>query len=139
MNSADAKAALMLPITDNNHFDLPWAMPNVDFTTPAKSEAWARSVVFSNSSDSVEIFGNGQDEVSGILQIDLFYPAGQGDYDILSKADEISAKFTRGTPSNYGSACIIFGDKGIGSPQQSQGWYRLIMSINFTYRFDSTT
>lgn len=136
MSYADLNSAMRQVIEDNSFFGLGEAnwqsSPNVDLSSDSNK---ARvSFVYTQPVPS-ELGNKSTEEISGFMQIDLYYPASEGDFAINTKADEIKAA--------YKPARLIYNDvnvrvisSGINTqPQETNGWYNLSIQVDFSTFF----
>lgn len=135
-NYADLRQAIIKPWIDNAEFGIETAYPNVDigdFTTP-----WAELTILTNQAESMEIGALLQDEITGFLQVDLRYPSGKGDLAALQKTDEILSVYRRGLNVPINDICVRFTNTGKAEPSfNEQGWYRVVLTIEFRTRFNN--
>lgn len=69
---------------------------------------------------------------TGILQLTMMYPVGEGPANAHTKAEEVRALFPRGLTLTNGSVRVIIDEHPYIGPQiNDDGWYRLPVSIPF--------
>lgn len=130
----DIYAALQQPIVDNSYFGFDvnrWSFENQDFDTPSQSEPWARLTVIPAQPIPREIGACLSDEINGIAQIDLFYPANDGRGDALSKADEILDVYRRAAQLAYGDASVRVRTAGLSQASGNNPWYHVYITIEW--------
>ena len=88
--------------------------------------------------DAAELGRRKTERVSGILQIDIYYPAVKGDGALLDTVDLLKLAFGRGDDLTYGDSCVrIDGAYPIGSPGvEDDVWYKQIFQVDWnSYEF----
>ena len=123
-------AALKKPIVDNDLFGLEWSYDNQEFDTPS-SEPWGRFTVLPSQPSPVEIGAVLTDEINGIAQIDLFYPADTGDGQSLQKADEILSVYRRSSNLTYGAQSVRIRTSGINQGADNNPWFHTYITIEW--------
>lgn len=68
---------------------------------------------------------------TGIYQVTLMYPAGEGQGDINTQADIIIAAFNQTTKLTYSSIDTIIKSSGRGNAKQDDGWYFMPVDIRW--------
>lgn len=130
----DMFAAIQKPIVDNAYFGLgsdKWSFENQNFQTPSGSEAWGRLTIIPAQPIPREIGAVLSDEINGIAQIDLFYPADCGRGDALNKADEILAIYKRAANLTYGDASVRIRTAGLSQGQDNNPWYHVYITVEW--------
>lgn len=130
----DIYAALQKPIIDNGYFGLSraqWSFENENFKTPENSTPWARLTILPAQPIPREIGAVLSDEINGIAQIDLFYPADKGRGDALTKADEVLAVYRRAAQLIYGDASVRIRTAGLGQGSDNNPWYHVYITIEW--------
>ena len=128
--SLSAIKATLINAYVSGGFSVPTAYENRHFT-PDNTKPWA-SVYILPSQPSVATLGhNGFDRHDGFLQIDLNYPAGSGDGDILTKADEIAAHFQAGKYFNHLGQSVAIRSTGRSQGRQIEGMFQINLTIYF--------
>lgn len=77
---------------------------------------------------------SGMDQQSGIYQITLRYPSGQGSKDILEKADSIAQHYKAGQSllAPLGNEVVKLLGAEIAPPVAESGWFSIPVSIKYT-------
>lgn len=130
----DIYAALQQPIVDNSYFGLSqaqWSFENQNFESPNNSTPWARLTVLPAQPIPREIGAVLSDEINGIAQIDLFYPADKGRGDALAKADEVLAVYRRAAQLTYGDASVRIRTAGLSQGSDNNPWYHVYITIEW--------
>lgn len=73
----------------------------------------------------------GQNKVSGLLQVDLFYPENLGTAAAEAMADTVAAAFPRGLRLNQGDTYIHFGPPTIGAGYIFAPFYCLPVTVDW--------
>ena len=131
MSYNDIFKAIRKPIIDGIKFGLPWAFENEQFTPPTDGSAWARLSILPAQPDPVEIGAVLTDEVNGIAQFDLFYPADQGQAKALDKAQEIKDAYPRAANLIYGGAAVRVSSSGISQGAENEPYYHVFVTIEW--------
>lgn len=76
------------------------AMPNSEFV-PTKGTLFLRPTVLPGDVERATTGTVAHDEYTGIYQIDVIAPAGEGKYESMMMADKIADHFKRGTEFTY--------------------------------------
>jgi|TARA_R110000822_G_scaffold50546_1_gene131899 hypothetical protein len=103
------------------------AYPNINFE-PTLGTAYLRANMIPVDTVQVSLGTSGKDETSGILQIDVVQPAGEGRSTL---PDNIADHFKRGTVMTYNGVNIRVRSVSISSPIRDEAWYFIPVSINF--------
>jgi len=115
--------------------DGPWpcAYPNQAFEVPANAP-WARLFILANQPFVGSLGDEGEDEVSGILQIDLHTPLGEGTYTVDQAFNTIRAQFKAGTYLSYGGQWVIILSCGITPLGPQETFYKSAITIEWETR-----
>lgn len=133
MSVSNVRAALIQAFTNGAFF----AQENIAFENMAFTPGalpWAK-ITFSPIQPVVATLGQGgTDDQSGYLQIDLNYPQGTGEADIMAKADAIRNAFPAGSSCAYSGQVVTVANCGRSQGRISNGYYRISVTINFYAR-----
>ena len=110
---------------------LPTTYGNAPKYVPTIDQAWANLYIIPNMPVGFELGQNGSDDHTGIIQIDLFYPLGKGDSDMLAMCDKIRQYFVHGKSVTYNGQAVTFGRSGGRGPRNEDGQYKESMTINW--------
>lgn len=77
------------------------------------------------------IIGSATNFHTGFYQINLMYPAGEGQADINVHADVLIAAFNQATTLTYSSIDTIIKSSGRGNASQQDGWYFMPVQIRW--------
>lgn len=130
MRFGDIQAALLQSWIDGA-YGIAAFYPNRDYN-PATGEDHARLFVLWAGSDPVTLGDTGENEVSGVFQIDLMYATGRGDGELLTVADSICSDYKSGTRLTHNSQQVIVWGAAPTQIVSDGGWLRCSLSINFT-------
>ena len=125
----DIFAALQKPIQDSANFGIDWSFENDDFDPSSALDPWGRLTTLPAQPIPTEIGAVLTDIISGVTQIDLFYPAGRGRGAALSKADEILSVYRRNANLAYGDAQVRIESSGISQGADNNPWYHVYITI----------
>lgn len=104
---------------------------------PAGKSVWFKLTCLENPADPVTLGDRGQDEITGVFQIDINTPLNSS-----TKANEIAMEklrlfFTIGKPISYGSTVIRIERCGkSGASSESQGYWNSTISVFWTARIN---
>lgn len=131
MSITKIRSGLVKVFTDGAFFDATKvAFENVAFTPPP-SAPWA-SVFFLPNQPSVATLGaGGQDQVTGVMQIDLNYPTNSGEADILAKFEAIKNAFTVGVRPIYQGQEVSIRSCGRSQGRVVGNFYRISITVMF--------
>lgn len=104
--------------------------PSVNYDPPA-NQPHARAFFLTNQPIPSSVGTGGLDANTGILQINLMYPDGEGIGNAVAMADTISQTFVGGTITTHNAQQVHILSCGIRQPDNADGWLRLIVSINW--------
>ena len=109
----------------------PVAFENVDFT-PTAGTAYV-SLVYSPGQPNP--FTNTEDLMYGVYYVELNYPSGGGDAQMISDFEIVRARFLPGTQINYGGTVteIMSCGRTVGSIMDNN-WFWTSIRINFRAR-----
>lgn len=112
--------------------NLPTSYQGRKFNQPV-GEPWAR-VGFVPNTPEVRTLGDaGEDEATGILQIDLFHPLESGIGGALAMADTLRSVFKAGG-FEYSGQSVTIVSAGPGFSREENGWTRTTITINWNAR-----
>lgn len=77
------------------------AWPNVAFDPPAAG--YLAASLFPSEAQQVTLGGSGYNRHTGLFQVSVFLPKGEGEVDVRTVASEVVAQFKRGTDLTSGS------------------------------------
>lgn len=129
---ADIKGAFMT-LWETSSFGLVTAYENKKFT-PTEGVPWARVTVLPARPSVVTLGSSGEDEHTGITQIDLFYPLDSGDGEILAMSDAIRTVFKAGTGMSYNGLSVTVLSCGRSGGRLVDGLYNIILEIEWRCR-----
>lgn len=130
MSYFDIYAAIRKPIIENYNFKLDWAFDNQNFEPP-NQEPWGRLTIIPSQPVPVEIGAVLTDEVNGIAQIDIFYPADSGGGESLQKADQILSIYRRAANLTYNDKSVRIRSAGISQGADNNPWYHTYITIEW--------
>ena len=109
---------------------IPVAWENTRFEATA-GKPWA-AVFFVPADEQVETLGaGGENRHDGILQIDLNYPANDGEADMRKRIDEVRACFVAGSTLSYDTQPVRILSTSCSGGRQVDGFYRKSISIRW--------
>lgn len=120
----------------NSEFSLPTQYENTDYT-PIKGTPWARLTIIPVDFRMATMGGIGsgaEDEHTGFLNIELFYPPDQGWGDALAKLDAIRAAHSPTIYGDVGNATIYITATRRTGGRVEDGWYRVGLEVEFYAR-----
>lgn len=112
-------------------FGLNFASENRAFTPTAGTE-WAELYVIPNQPEVASLGEDGQDIHTGLLQINLNYPAGAGAGAAKAKATAIRDYFYAGRAFAYSGQSVEIVSAGRSAVGRNvDSWYQLIVTISW--------
>lgn len=115
-------------------FGLPTAFENQPFTKP--TGPWAALWYMPADTQPVTASSLGQDEVVGVLQIDLNYPLNTGTMESREMADKIADHFPVGYGLVYNSFVVKPTYVHRGRGREVDGWWKTSITIGFYSRLN---
>lgn len=131
MSRNKARAALTQAWKDGG-FGLETAYENAKFTPG--SAAWAEFWVVFDSTVSATLGTHGENETTGFVQVDLYYPLDKGSGDITTKADAICDYFQLGRSFSYDGQYVTIQKIDYSPARPDGGRHRLTLTIHFYAR-----
>jgi hypothetical protein len=126
--TARIEAALNAQLIANaNGVDISWT--NYPYT-PALGTPYMRPTFLSAQPDPW-VTGAETNYHTGVYQVDLIYPAGEGSAAVNAQADIIIAAFKQATKLTYSTIDTIIKSSGRGVGKQDGDWY--FMPVNIRY------
>jgi len=110
------------------------AYPNTKFSPPASGVPWAQVFLLANQPFVGSLGSSGEDEMSGILQIDLHYPLGEGVFDLNAAYDVIRDNFKAGTYLTYSTQWVLINSCGMEPPMSEGAYYKGMITIEWETR-----
>lgn len=111
----------------------PTAYPNVEFSVPSNAP-WAQLFHLANQPFVGSLGTQGDDEISGILQINLYVPLGEGVGRLNSLFDTVRGQFKAGTYLTYSGQWVLILSCGMQQPVKEDGFYRGIITVEWETR-----
>jgi len=112
---------------------LPTAYENRGFDPP-NDAPWAALYVLPNQPDVVTLGNGGEDDHTGVLQIDLRYPLNAGNGAAVAMADLIRDVYEAGVDLTYEDQVVVITGCGRSSGARELGMYKIIISITWYAR-----
>ena len=109
------------------------AYENTNYS-PAVGTPFAQLFFLPDQPKGVTLSGIGEDEHTGIFQINLNYPQGAGAGAAADKADAIREYFEAGARFAFDSQEVLVLSCGRAGGRNDSGWFILPVSINFMAR-----
>lgn len=110
------------------------SLPNVAFTPPAlvSGAKYLRATFLPVPTTTLAV-GEGSDQYSGLMQIDVFYSAGSGEYAPGRIASAIIAYFAKGTKLTKDGFSVKVNKRPSRGPLiiDGSGWVQIPVTINF--------
>jgi hypothetical protein len=131
MSTTQVESALVKAFVDTGLFPLSnLQTDNVDFVPP-QGEAWAALHFLPNPRDVASLGINGDDQLTGVFQIDLNYPLNTGRADASAMADILENAFTAGRHFAYSGQTVAVLSCGRSQGQALNGSFRVVVSVIF--------
>jgi hypothetical protein len=120
-----AYRAAMPPLVDATAYE------GVAFT-PTAGQKWAQLTNLRAGSDIVTLGAGGQDEATGVLQIDINVAEGSGTAGLLGDADTLRAYFVAGRSFTYDSQTVRVLRADVSQIRRVDGWLRISVSVRYS-------
>ena len=105
--------------------------------TPTEGTAWARVTVVPADVRIATLGGlstGGEDEHTGVLLIDLFYPPNKGWADAMADADWLRLKYAATIYGDSGDATVYTTAARRSGGRVEDGWYRVTVEVEWYAR-----
>ena len=109
---------------------IPTEYENAVFTKPTNSK-WARLWFIPNQPVPNTLGTSGEDEATGILQIDLNYPRNTGTRESIADFEEIRAAFPAGNAYTRDGQTVQALNCGRSQGRLVDNWYRVSITISW--------
>lgn len=109
----------------------PIAWQNTVFK-PAKSNLYLRPSLLPVSSAQIGLGSAGLDQHTGIYQVDVYAPSGNGRSQAEVKADSVADHFKRGTDLSYNGVTVRLGDTSRNQGLMVDDRFVISVSINYS-------
>jgi len=117
---------------DDADLALPVVFENTGSYKPTPGTPWCEFFFIPNEPQVLTLGENGEDEHTGIVQINLNYPLNQGPVPALQKAGEIRSVFKAGATFTYQSQSVLIRGAGVSRASQVvNSHYQVILTINW--------
>jgi len=134
MSEIDINAALVQGLVASS-LGLPIGHEGRDFDPPAPDAPWCSWFNLPASTDPISIGVGGNDETTGIFQVDLNYPLNKGTADILAAVQALRDYFVSGRRLEYNGQCLHIRRVVRNNLRPVDGWQQ----INVSIYYDATT
>lgn len=121
---------ILLSAVENGGFGLPIAYENVKFE-PADKSGYLACFVLRAPTLQAELGWVGCDSHTGIFQIDINYPEGEGATQHVETADAINAVFKSGGTFTGSAISVNIQNVSAGVMQIANGWATLSLNIEY--------
>ena len=111
---------------------VPTAYEGVAFTPP--NGKWAQVFNLLSAADPVTLGKGGEDEVSGVFQIDINVPEGSGTSTLLTDMDTLKSSFVAGKWLAYQGQNVLIRKADPSAIRRIDGWLRISLSVYYTSR-----
>lgn len=127
MTISNIRSALIQAI-ENLNLALPTAHENVTFTPP-ENQPWLAVFFLPNQPEVHTLGTQGQDMITGILQVDTYYPVGVGSKDQFDLIDQIRSAFPAGSKPSYSGQEVVVRSCGRGPGLVEGSFYRIPVTV----------
>ena len=100
--------------------------------TPTVGQKWAQLTNLRASADPVTLGTGGQDEHSGVFQIDVNVPEDTGTATLLADADTLRAYFVAGRSFTYQTQSVRVRRADVSPIRRVDGWLRVSVSVTYS-------
>jgi hypothetical protein len=132
MSMRDVRTALAQALVDGAFFeaeDLAWE--NVAFEPRTGDKPWCKFTFVPTTPVPDTLGQDGLDMVDGFVQLDLNYPLGTGDDDVMQKYVALAALFKTGARFTSDSQVVVIKSCGRTPGREFNGFYRISATIVF--------
>ena len=115
--------------------DIVW--PNTSYTVTTGTP-YCEVFFLPSNPDASEIGTRKTENVTGVFQIDIYYPVEQGDGAMLEVVDILKNTFGRGDNIEYGESCVrVLSAYPSGAPSIDDGsWFKQVFDVSWSaYEF----
>jgi hypothetical protein len=102
--------------------------------TPTVGSKWAQLTNLRAGDDPATLGIGGQDEASGVFQIDISVAENTGTAALLTDADTLKAYFVGGRTFTYESQCVHVRKADVSQIRRVDGWLRISVSVFYLSR-----
>lgn len=99
---------------------------------PTTGAKWAQITRLPAGNDPVTLGVGGQDEHSGVFQIDVNVPEDTGTATLLADADTLRAYFVAGRSFTYQSQSVRVRRADVSPIRRVDGWLRVSVSVTYS-------
>lgn len=110
---------------------IPTAFEGVAFA-PTVGQKWAQVTNLRAGDDVASLGVGGQDESTGVFQIDVSVPENTGTAALLADADTLRAYFVAGRLFTYQTQTVRVVRADISSCRRVDGWLRISASVTYS-------
>lgn len=103
--------------------------PNVQFTPPATSQAWAQLWHIPAADAALTV--NNADEYMGVFQIDINAPRNQGEGLALQKAGQLLSVFKRGARMETDTGHVVITGCYASAGFEDNGWWKVPVTVRY--------
>lgn len=134
MSMVELETALNQAFSDGAFFDAEdWFVSNMEEDPPSDG-VWCSTFFLPAQPVPNALGGQGDDIVTGIYQIDLNYPRGEGRANIIAKYEAIRTYFYAGRTFTSGTTSVSIISAGSSAGNVVNQNYRIIVNIEFEAR-----
>lgn len=135
MNELDLRAALIQGyLTAVLPAVLPTEYENTKFTVPDGCALWTSVKQLPTGDDPVTLGSGGENEVTGIFQIDVNVPLDTGEKQLQETLDILRSFFTPGKVLTYNGVTVTVKRFNKSPARQIAGWHRRSASVYYYNR-----
>jgi hypothetical protein len=102
--------------------------------TPTTGTKWGAVFNLRASADVASLGAGGQDEHTGVFQIDVNVPENTGTASLLADADTLRAYFIAGRYFTYESQSVLVRRCDVSPIRRVDGWLRVSASVTYSAR-----
>ena len=113
---------------DDAGFGLPFAVENESYT-PVTGTPYAQLFILPNQPTVSTMGDSGQDLITGLMQVNLNYPVGDGSGLAKQKATAIRNVFKAGYRPSYDGQEVFITSSGRGIARNQDSWYQVVVNI----------
>lgn len=100
--------------------------------TPTVGQKWGQVTNLRAGADMASLGVGGQDESTGVFQIDVSVPENSGTATLLADADTLRAYFVAGRSFTYQSQSVRVRRADVSPIRRVDGWLRVSVSVTYS-------
>ncbi|QDP52363.1 MAG: hypothetical protein Unbinned4162contig1001_63 [Prokaryotic dsDNA virus sp.] len=113
----------------------PLELPQQTLNKSQKGGLWLKLTFIRGQSTVATLGDQGEDNAPGIAQIDVCYPKGKGEGEVLAKVDDLVKLFPAGSSFTYGGQWVKLLGVSAGGERTVAGTYKISITLRYYARY----